>query len=280
MKVFHSKSEARAIAFSISAVVIFGWAETKSSAENRAETQAAKPLPTASVQSIVRRADYFREHGEIEKALPLYSQAIEIDKNQPDAFVGRAYVYEEFGKVDKALADFSAAVKIGHPKQRNNWLARRKRADLYQSLHRYKEAIDDYTVILKAAPTDGLYFSRGSCYLKLNNGAAAVQDFSMALKIGHKRASAYEKRGDAYFLLKQNAAALTDYNIALKLDPDGDESKDSHENLHKNRAEIYKRMGKHDLAKNELQLAREKKNANLDLAPFATNELRAPKRSK
>jgi Tfp pilus assembly protein PilF len=184
MKVFHSKSEASAIAFSISAVVIFGWAETKSSAENRAGTQAAKPLPTASFQSIVRRADYFREHGEIEKALPLYSQAIEIDKNQPDAFVGRAYVYEEFGKVDKALADFSAAVKIGHPKQRNNWLARRKRADLYQSLH------------------------------------------------------------------------------------------------HKNRAEIYKRMGKHDLAKNELQLVREKKNANLDLAPFATNELRAPKRSK
>lgn len=274
MKVIHLSRTYRAIVFSVIAAAVFCFIEISTLAQTEDKS------PSASVHSIVRRADYFREHGEIEKALPLYSQAIQIDSRAADAYIGRAFVYEEFGKMEKALADFSAAIKIGHPAQKQNWLAMRKRADLYQSLHRYNEAIADYGAIIKAAPTDGLYFSRGSCYLKLNNGAAAAKDFDMALKVGHKRASAYEKRGDAYFLLKQNMQALADYDMALRLDPDADESKDSHENLHKSRAEIYRRLGKFELAQKELQRAQERKSANLDLAPFSTEELRSNKRNK
>lgn len=268
----------RAIVFGAGPLLIFACVETQFAAEAGAQT--SPKAPKTPVQSLVRRADYYRDHGEIEKALTLYSQAIQLDSKSANAFVGRALVYEEFGKLDRALADFTAATKIGDITQKSNWLAIRKRADLNQSLHRYKEAIDDYGKIIKAAPTDGLYFSRGSCYLKLNNGAQAVKDFDMALKIGKKRASIYKKRGDAYFLLEQNNKALADYDMALKLDPEGDESKDGNENLHRGRAEIYKRLGKHDLAKTELQRAAQRKNANLDLAPFSTYELRAPRQSK
>lgn len=227
--------------------------------------------PSSPAQPLIRQGDYHRAHGDIDKALALYTQAIKFDPKAAGAFIGRAQVWEEFGKMDKALADFTTACKSGPP---FNLTAARYRGDLYQSLHRFQEAINDYSVVLSVAPTDGLFLNRASCYLKMNNPAMAVKDFDKAISMGGNRSSTYEKRGDAYLALNQNAKALADYNLTLKLDPDGSNSKDSHEHLHKSKAEIYKRMGKLDLAKKETAAAKAGRNANIDLAPFASDSMK------
>lgn len=224
-----------------------------------------------SALPLISKANFFREHGEIEKALELYTQAIKIDPKASGAYIGRARVWEEFGKTDKALADFTSAVKINPP---FNTVAARFRGDLYQSLHRYREAINDYSLVISVAPTDGLYLSRAICYLRINKPALSIKDFDRAIASGGDRSGTYERRGDAYLALKQDAKALADYNKTLKLDPEGDESKDGHEHLHKCKAEIYKRMGKLDLAKKELAAARQSRNSNLDVAPFASDSMK------
>ena len=235
------------------------------------ERKARSTTLSSSAVPLTRRADFLREHGEIEEALPLYTEAIKIDSRASQAYIGRALVWEEFGKTDKALADLTAAFKLGSP---FNQTAARCRGDLYQSLHRYNEAIEDYTRVISAAPTDGLYFSRGSCYLRVNKPALAVKDFDKALSIGHKRSSVYVRRGDAYYALKQDKKALADYDMTLKLDPEGNEAKDGHEHLHKCKAEIYKRMGKMNLYKKELAASSAGRNANIDLAPFASDPIK------
>ena len=220
---------------------------------------------------LIAKGDYWREHGEIEKALAIYTQAIKIDPKASGAYIGRAKVWEEFGKTDKALADFTTAFKNDPP---FNPGAARFRGDLYQSLHRYQEAINDYSLVISLAPTDGLYFSRGNCYLKSNKPAMAVKDFDKTILTGGDRSTTYLKRADAYFALNQNVKALADYNKTLKLDPEGNDSKDGHEHLHKTKAEIYKRLGKPDLAKKELALVRAGRDASLDLAPFASDQFK------
>lgn len=224
-----------------------------------------------AVIHLIDKGEYWREHGEIEKALDLYNQAIKVDSRAAEAYVGRARVWEEFGKMGKALDDFGTAIKLEKPFHSG---AMRLRGDLYQSLRRYEEAIKDYSMVIDMAPTDGLHFSRALCYLRVNKPALAVNDYNQALKLGGPRAALFEKRGNAYFALHQNIKALADYNMTLKLDPEGNQSKDGHEHLHKSKAEIYKRLGKLDLAKKETAAAKVGRNANLDLAPFASDSLR------
>ncbi len=153
---------------------------------------------------------------------------------------------EEFGKIDKALQDFNFAFKLDAPFNRT---AARFRADLYQSLHRYQDAINDYGLLLVDGPTDGLYFSRGNCYLKNQQSCLSSQRLYQGDDSGRQPFSYIRERGDAYLSLKQDGKALADYNAALNLDPEGNISKDGHEHLHRSKAEIYKRMGKTELAK-------------------------------
>ncbi len=224
--------------------------------------------PTAH---LIGKGDYWRGHGELEKAIALYSEAIRVDPGCGVALIGRAKSWLELGKVDKAMADCNSACKTNPPFNRQ---AFRARGDLYQSLHKYPEAIKDYTTFLSMNPTDGVYFNRGACHLKMNKAALAIKDFDSALAMGAHRPMTYERRGDAYLVLKQYLKALADYDMALKIDPEGNKSKDGHELLHKNKAEIYKRMGKLDLAKKETAAAAVGRNSNLDVAPFATEFLR------
>ncbi len=224
-----------------------------------------------AVISLIDKGEYWREHGEIERALALYTQAIKLDPKASAAYIGRARVWEEFGKVDKALADFTTAFKNDRP---FNPTAARFRGDLYQSMHRYQDAISDYSLLLSVAPTDGLYLNRGNCYLKSNKPAMALKDYDKSISIGGVRSSTLVRRADAHLALNQDAKALADYNMTLKLDPEGNESKDGHEHLHKSKAEIYKRLGKLDLAKKEAAAAKIGRNANIDLAPFASDMLK------
>jgi tetratricopeptide (TPR) repeat protein len=226
--------------------------------------------PASPAQSLIRRGEYFREHGEIDKALAHFNQAINADPKATAAYIGRARVWEEFGKVDKALGDFTTALKTDP----DNLIAGRFRGDLYQSMHRFQDAINDYSKVIALAPTDGLFYSRGICNLKMSKPALAVKDFDMVIKVQGKRARTLEKRADALLMLKQYEKALDDYNMAMKLDPDGNDSKDSYEHLHKSKAEIYKRLGKLDLAKKEIGAASAGKYKLMDLAPFASDSMK------
>ncbi len=223
--------------------------------------------PGSPTRPLIRRAEYFREHGEIEKSLDLYTQAIKIDSKASEAYIGRARVWEEFGKVDKALDDFNTVLRYDP----FNYTAIRFRGDLYQSLHRYQDAVNDYSKVVSAAPTDGLFYSLGICHIKLNKPALALKDFDMTIKLRGKRARTMEKRADALLMLRQYEKALDDYDMAMKLDPDGNESKDSYEHLHKSKAEIYKRLGKPDLAKKEIARASAGKYKIMELVPFSSD---------
>ncbi len=220
---------------------------------------------------LIRKGNYWRERGELEKALAFFTEAIKVDSKAADAYYFRASVWEEFGKMDKALDDFNSAIKLRKPFHEG---ALRLRGDLYQSLHRYDEAIKDYSLLMTANPTDGVYSSRGTCYMRLNKPAQAVSDFSQAIKIGGSKSATFEKRADAFMVLHQYAKALADYDMTLKLDPEGDNSKDGHEHLHKSKAEIYKHLGKMDLYKKELRAAAIGRNANIDIAPFASGPIK------
>ena len=62
-----------------------------------------------------RRAGYYQELGEHEKALADFNKAISIEPNAGYVYNGRAVLYIELGEDEKANADFEKSVELGKP---------------------------------------------------------------------------------------------------------------------------------------------------------------------
>jgi len=76
---------------------------------------------------------------------------------------------------------------------------------------KYKEAVNDFTLLLKSYPdNDQAYYNRGMAYYYLTNFDDAIVDYNRALKINLTNASAYLNRSVAYKAKGQKGLALKD----------------------------------------------------------------------
>jgi tetratricopeptide (TPR) repeat protein len=153
---------------------------------------------------------------------------------------------------------------LNYPKLLQSGIAKHKR-------HRYSEAIQDYNKAIELAESPGnpysdpqnenynpqfhmlsmsdLYFNRGLAKSESNDYAAAVKDFSSAVKFNSSNDAAYFNRGLAEFELKQFQNALRDFNKTIALVP-GDAKA-----LY-NRALTKHELGNKEAALKDAQLAR------------------------
>ncbi|HND04332.1 MAG TPA: hypothetical protein PL012_01575, partial [Candidatus Obscuribacter sp.] len=94
----------------------------------------------------------------------------------------------------------------------------RKRANA--ELKNYGKAIEDCNMLLKMEPDSAeVYRDRADYYMKINNFAQAVKDYSQSIKFDDtKTSSNYLMRAAAYDKLKQTALANADRETARKLD--------------------------------------------------------------
>jgi tetratricopeptide (TPR) repeat protein len=101
------------------------------------------------------------------------------------------------------------------------------RANTYDRLERYEDALADWTKALKITPTDLPYgksdvlLNRGDVFFKLNKYEEAFNDYNVAMQLNKDYpkglARAYITRGDAYLNLKKYEKALADYNKAREI---------------------------------------------------------------
>ena len=86
------------------------------------------------------------------------------------------------------------------------------------------QAEADWTAAIAAAPEPELLCHRGHLYLALHKYDQAIDDFSLALKAG-ELASAYQSRATAYFRKDDYAAAAEDLERFFKLNKDKEYSR-------------------------------------------------------
>ena len=95
------------------------------------------------------------------------------------------------------------------------------RAQAYYNLHRYHEAVDDWTAAIRLNPNQAsLYDRRGLSYSQAGRPDIAVDDYTRAIELsGSPSAQYFNDRGLAYTDLEQFDKALSDLTRALEISP-------------------------------------------------------------
>jgi len=115
------------------------------------------------------------------------------------------------------------------------------RGFLYRTKRDYDSALSDLTEAIQIAPENFLFYNvRSTIYERKEMFGKAIEDLSFVIT---KTGSHYDyaKRGSLYFKTDDFENALKDYTEAIRLNPD-------YENHYTMRAEVYRKLGKNDLA--------------------------------
>ena len=179
-------------------------------------------------------------------------------------------------RANKRIEYFSKAIELNP----NLAAAYEKRALHYYYQRKYDKAINDYSKFIELKPLEAAaYLMRGLTYLKKERGGwikaeidslrsyfstqglprsgvllvSAIEDFSQAIELDPKLASAYSYRAEAYRFMGMTKEALHDSMVAINLGGDSL----SIASAHATRAKIYGQRGQHELAEAEFRKSME-----------------------
>ncbi len=142
----------------------------------------------------------------------------EILANNPTdeaALVQRGNEYFQAGAVDQAIQDYTAALAV-----KDSAATQYNRAVAYTAKDDFAAAVADYTSAIKLNPNDSSpWFNRGVVLHKLGKTAEGIQDLTEAIKLEPRDANSPLNRGLLYLAIGLNDRALDDFNSALKINP-------------------------------------------------------------
>ena len=117
-----------------------------------------------------------------ERALIHANDLIELNPDDPDAFVLRGYIFSWMEKWDKALVDYGHAISLD-PKCT---LAYFRRSETYYDLGLYEASAADASKALLLDPGLGAgYFQRAMCFTRLSRDAEAELELARATDLGY-----------------------------------------------------------------------------------------------
>ncbi len=168
------------------------------------------------------RGNYFREHGNMDKAfedynvlvravskdafiysnvgnmyalqknfdksLEMYSKAISLDPNIYDTYLNRGITYSTMGKHEEALKDFLTAIKL-HPTEEQLHV---NIASEKLNLKRFDECIADCNLIIAKHPEESFgYFYRGTSYINIGKLQEGISDLQKSLSLNNDNPNAW-----------------------------------------------------------------------------------------
>jgi Tfp pilus assembly protein PilF len=199
-----------------------------------------------------------------DKAVEQFSLAIENGaQHDPSCYKRRGEAYEAMGKIDLALKDFGKNIELrgrpapSHDAHRKNY-GREKweqayalRAKVYFNSKKYQLALDDLKKGVEVGPfSDSVHLLMADCHLKLNQPELAVKDYATIIAANPADDEAYEKKARLLLSMKKFNEALKDASAAIE-----NYLGENPARLYKLRAEIYSKLGKNNLAQEDLKKA-------------------------
>ncbi len=206
-------------------------------------------------------------------ALKDLSRAIELCPANLRAHLWRADILEGDGKYGEACKDLDAAVKLvpGGEMHMKRALLKRHAGDL-------KGAIEDYTIALKGGPASFIYSRRADVYEQARQFEKAIADQRKSLETNDNpsdRVNSRKKIARMLLEMKHYGEAASEFETILRMNPDDFPSIGSHltcqmkmknwsaaladvnkligwesgyAGYYRQRAEIYRALGKAELA--------------------------------
>ncbi|MBD0832436.1 tetratricopeptide repeat protein [Aestuariibaculum sediminum] len=143
-----------------------------------------------------------------------YEKAFEMDSNFIDALYSLGCAQYELEKYEEAIKTFSKVIRA-IPLDTEAYY---RRADSFKALKNYPAALNDYSLAVKIDQTSLAYYNRGVFLMSINYYKDALSDFKVALRRDKTNTLAYFFKGTANLLLGEHMTALEDYNTAITFD--------------------------------------------------------------
>jgi len=199
----------------------------------------------------------FTKDPQYDRAIDLYSKAIEADPKNVQAYEGRADSYESLKHYDKAIADLTQSIAV----EPQNVSAYKNRASIYYyHLDEGDRAIADLTEAINLATKEKsesrkrspnlpdykyyfvhlLYKFRANVFLELEQFDRAIDDANQLITL-RPEAVSYHFRAGIYQEAKQYENAIADENQAIAMLP-------NYAHAHRRRAEIYGELKQYEQA--------------------------------
>lgn len=180
-------------------------------------------------------------------AIQMATKALTVKKPDMQAYLQRAISYTNLHKDKEAVADLDKFISQGKPQGKTLRSAYERRATNLENLQLYERALADYRYLQKEHYYEPTALKEANCLEKMNKNDEAVTCLNGLLKINPEDEAALEIRGRIWAKQGRYKEAIADYNKSIQLIPSAA--------LFKQRADVYEKMGRKDLA------ARDRKEA-------------------
>jgi tetratricopeptide (TPR) repeat protein len=149
-------------------------------------------------------------------------------------------------KSKKALEMLNQAINLAP----DNGYFYYKRAEVLNGMHRFEEALNDYSKSIEMANDPNAYNSRGLIRFQLVDIAGAIKDFDDAIEKNGMYSEAYLNRGIAKAEQDSTQSAIDDFSTAIKTHKyeDTTQSKVLEAIAYYERGRGYSKLGKYKLA--------------------------------
>jgi tetratricopeptide (TPR) repeat protein len=144
------------------------WSETWSKCKTLGRiivcTETIRSTPMSDSKALAeayrRRAEAYDELRAEDRAIADYSEAIRIEPASGETYLARGVDFLDMDKSDAAIRDFREAVRLS-----GNDLRLRARSHFFCAMaemarREFRQAIEDYSAIIKIDPEDFMYVSR------------------------------------------------------------------------------------------------------------------------
>ena len=113
---------------------------------------------TSSAQKAAQQLELGRKYlteQSYAEAVAAFTEAIQLDPNSIDAYMGRAEAYKALQKYEEATSDYSTVIEKTADQPYTQALAYQGRADLYEQTEEWAKAESDYRALLPLLDTEG-----------------------------------------------------------------------------------------------------------------------------
>lgn len=178
----------------------------------------AGSTPERRAAALVARGAIRAQQGQFARAVADFGRALRLDHTNAGALVERGYVHQQLGAYDAALRDYDAALVI----QPGFELAMNRRAEAVEFRSRaFDTQLAELNEALTRAPTDANTLNN-RCWLRAINDTdlqLALADCNASLLAEPGDAATLDSRGLVNLKLQNYAAAQQDYEAALAKEP-------------------------------------------------------------
>ncbi len=186
--------------------------------EKRAKARVGSKYPGKDKRALnqLRDAQRYYNQRDYNKAVAKYTEAIETDPNNADAYYRRGMAWVRVNKKDKAIEDLKKAVSLSPDRTGYYYYL----SWLYMSTQQHDQGIILLTELMRRKPKEAnAYFYRSRGFHHKREYQDALDDINTAIELEPGNAKFYYWRGTTYKQMKVMNRAEKDYKTAIGLNP-------------------------------------------------------------